>query len=529
MPIPSPDPLGLLGPARTAQPVRRGLDAVPLTPERRGLSRSAPEAVAAAVALVLGGLHLLVRPHTGTDLAAQIARASFAAAHPATPVDLSWYGGVHPWGYSLLAPYVLAAVGIGLSGLLAAVGAAVLLARLLRSTSRPVAGAALGACFAVANVVSGRTTFALGAVAALAALVLLPRRGPATAAAVLSGLLSPVAAAFLGLAAAVLVLHRRPGGWPLGLGASVPVALLAWLFPSGGVQPYEASSATYPVLAGLALAVLTGSALLRTGAVLYAAAAGLLVLVSDPFGSNVLRLGLLLAAPLVVATATERWRLVGPVTLALVLWQVQPLLADLRAAPAPSFAELNTALLELGVKRVEVVPLRDHGEAAFVAPVVPLARGWSRQIDTDRNGLFYDGALSSVEYERWLRARAVDAVALGPSARADAGGRQERALLLVGSVPGLEPVWSDDSWRVWRFVDADPVAGEPAEVVDTDRTTVRMRSPRAAEVELAVHWSRWLSVDGPACLLPSGSGTRLRFLAAGEAVVGSSLRPRGHC
>jgi hypothetical protein len=480
--------------------------------------------VAATVALVLGGLHLLLRPRTGTDIAAQIARASFAGAHPATPVDLSWYGGVHPYGYSLLAPYVLHVVGIGLTGLLAAVAAAVLLARLLRDSAHPVAGAALGAFFCVANVVSGRTTFALGAVAGLAALALLPRRGPAALAAALSGLLSPVAAAFLGLAAAVLVLRRLPGGWTTGLAASGPVALLAWLFPSGGVQPYEAGSAPYAVLAGLVLAALTHSPLLRTGGLLYATAAGLLVLLSDPFGSNVLRLGLLLAAPLVVATATERWRLVAPVTAALLLWQVQPLWADLRASRPPSFVALNRALLDLDVRRVEVVPLRDHGEAAYVAPVVPLARGWSRQIDTDRNGLFYRGALSAGDYAAWLRENGVDAVALGPSARADGGGQAERALLLVGSVPGLEPVWSDREWRVWRFTRTEPIAGAPVQVLDTDRTTVRLRSDRPAEVELKVRWSRWLSVDGPACVERRGGGTRIRFSGPGVAVVAARSR-----
>jgi hypothetical protein len=446
-------------------------------------------------------------------------------------VDLSWYAGVHPYGYSVLAPYLMALVGIGLSGWLAAVAAAVLLGRLLRDTAHPLAGSALGAVFAVANVVSGRTTFALGAVAALGALVLLPRRVPAVVAAVLSGLLSPVAAAFLGLAAAVLVLKRLPGGWSVGLAASLPVAALGLLFPSGGIQPYEASSAPYAVVAGLVLAALTHSPVLRLGGLLYALAAGLLVLVSDPFGSNILRLGLLLAAPLVVATATEHWRLVAPVTAALLLWQVQPPYADLRAKRPPSFVALNRALLDLDVKRVEVVPLRDHGEAAYVAPVVPLARGWSRQIDTARNPLFYRGGLDAREYAVWLQDNGVDAVALGPSARADSGGQAERGLLLIGSVDGMVPVWRDETWTVWRYVPAQAIAQPPTEVLDTDRTTVTVRSDRPVEVGLKVRWSRWLSVDGPACVERDGGGTRLRFSGPGTAVVGSrlSLRPRGHC
>ncbi len=500
------------------------VDAEPPQPSRR------PELVALVIATVLCGLHLILKPRTGTDIAAQIARTSFAEAHPWTPVDLSWYAGVHPFGYSLLSPYVMAAVGIGLTGLLAAIAMAVLLARLLRDTAHPIAGSALGAFFAVANTVSGRTTFALGAVAALAALALLPRRGPAIVAAALSGLFSPVAAAFLGLAAAVLVLHRRPGGWPTGLAASLPVAVMAWLFPAGGVQPYELGSAPYAVLAGLVLAGLTHSPLLRTGGLLYAFAAGVLVLASDPFGSNILRLGLLVAAPLVVATATEHWRIVVPVAALLVFWQVQPSYSDLREARPPSFVALNDTLVELGVTRIEVVPLRDHGEAAYVAPVVPLARGWSRQIDTARNPLFYHGPLSAQDYRQWLVDTGVDAVALGPSARADGGGRQERALLLIGSVKGLERVWSDDQWTVWRF-DAGTIADPPVEVLDTDRTTVTLRSPVETDVLLKVQWSRWLTVDGPACVEKDGTATRLRFSGPGEAVVSSafSLSPKGHC
>ncbi len=425
----------------------------------------------------------------------------------------------------------MAVVGVGLTGLLAAVAAAVLLARLLRDTPHPAAGAYSGAVFCVADVVSGRTTFAVGAVFALAALVVLPRRVPAVGLAVLTALSSPVAAAFLGLAAASLVLRRRPGGWTLGLAAAVPVAVLGYLFPSGGLQPYEYSSAPYAVVAGLLLALLTHSWSIRFGALLYALAASFLLLSPDPFGSNILRLGLLLAAPLVLATATEHWRVVVPVVVALLWWQLQPPYSDLRAKPPPPFAAVTRELVALGAHRVEVVPLRDHGEASHIAPHVPLARGWSRQIDTSRNRLFYQGALSAGDYRQWLIDNAVDTVALAPDARADRAGRGERALLLVGKVKDLQRVWSDDHWVVWRFTVAKPIAGRPVEVVGTDATSIALRAPAPAYVDLTVRWSRWLSVRGPACVEKHGSWTRIRFRTAGSATVGSSLslRPLGHC
>ena len=40
--------------------------------------------------------------------------------------------------------------------------------------------------------------------------------------------------------------------------------------------------------------------------------------------------------------------------------------------------------------RIEVVPTRDHWEARWLAPHVAIARGWERQLDRDRNALFYD-------------------------------------------------------------------------------------------------------------------------------------------
>jgi hypothetical protein len=192
---------------------------------------------------------------------------------------------------------------------------------------------------------------------------------------------------------------------------------------------------------------------------------------------------------------------------------------------------VSAQLKSFGAQRVEVVPLRDHGEASHIAKVVPLARGWSRQVDTGRNLLFYRGALSGEEYRQWLIDNAVDFVALAPNAKADRGGRGERALLLVGRVKGLQREWSDDHWVIWRFTRPRPIASRPVEVLRTGRTTITLRSPSAAYVDLVVRWSRWLSVTGPACLEKHESWTRIRFRSAGTAVVGSQLsfRPVGHC
>jgi hypothetical protein len=122
-------------------------------------------------------------------------------------------------------------------------------------------------------------------------------------------------------------------------------------------------------------------------------------------------------------------------------------------------------------------------------------------------------------------------VALAPDARLDGGGRAERALLLVGQVPGLREIGSDDEWRLWRVETAEALAPPPLRVVRTDRTTVRLIAEAAADVPLKVRWSPWLTVSGPACILRDGDTSRLRVSGPGEIVVTStlSLDPPGQC
>ena len=78
---------------------------------------------------------------------------------------------------------------------------------------------------------------------------------------------------------------------------------------------------------------------------------------------------------------------------------------------------------------------RNHWEAAYVAPHIPLARGWHRQLDREANGLFYgDEPLNAATYLAWLHALAVRWVAL-PNASLDVSAQHEAAILREG-VPG---------------------------------------------------------------------------------------------
>src|SRR5262249_27503719 len=117
-------------------------------------------------ALVLGALlavAYLLLPPMGTDLSAQVARADFVHDAGFAPVDLRWYGGTVQYGYSVVAPFVMAAVGVRATGAVTLVVSSLALATLLRRTGapRPLLGAVCGVvCFA-GNLVSGRITFAL--------------------------------------------------------------------------------------------------------------------------------------------------------------------------------------------------------------------------------------------------------------------------------------------------------------------------------------------------------------------------------
>ncbi len=185
---------------------------------------------ATALAVVLAVAWLLAPP-MGTDLSAQVAHADFWRSFGATPVDLRWYGGSQQFGYSLVSPAVMAALGVRPTGALALVGSVAAFGWLLARSRvpRPVLGGLVGAVCIAGNLVSGRVTWALGVAFGLLALALLagpagdagPRgyRRPgwwgAGLAALLASATSPVAGLFLGLVAvALLITAWLPDRWP---------------------------------------------------------------------------------------------------------------------------------------------------------------------------------------------------------------------------------------------------------------------------------------------------------------------------
>lgn len=476
---------------------------------------------------------LLLAPPTGTDLSANTGRALFFADHGLRPVDFSWYGGVGQFGYSLVSQAVMSIVGVRLTGVLAAVLSAVALGLLLERAGarRPRLAALVGALGLVGNVVSGRVTYGLGLALGLLGLLAL-QRGRASTAAVLTlvaGATSPVAGLFLGLCGTALLLtgHRR-AGWTLGVGAAVPLVVLGLVFGQGGSNTMSVRD----LLTGLLLCALVVAAVPRRVVRLGAGLAGLGLALAwalpTPVGLNMTRLTAVFALPLVLAWAPWRPRTVA-VAVALLLAPQRPvLLTDLGGADDPlttasAYAPL-VAQLERRVAggRVEVVPTANYWESVHVAHAVPLARGWLRQQDTARNPLFFDGSLSAETYRVWLVDNGVGQVALH-DAEPSWVGRREADLVRSG-LPYLTQVWSGGGWTLYD-VAGRPTLADGATVLGTDATGVVLRVDRPGEVRVRVQYSRWLTVDGPGCLVPDGRWTTLRAEESGTYRIDSHLRP----
>ncbi|GAB2965140.1 MFS transporter [Micromonospora polyrhachis] len=529
-------------------------------PDRHRTGRIVATIVGTAVVLAVA---FLLAPPMGTDLSAQVARADFFARHGYAPIDFGWYGGVNQFGYSLFTAALGAAFGVRLVGAVAAVVSAAALGYLLLrwDAHRPLLGGVLGAAVLVGNLVSGRITFAVGLAFALMALAVLSvrrrlprgiRLGLAAVLAAVATWASPVAGLYVGVAGGALLLaalsRRTDDGWRLGrqlpeslvlcLAPAIALAPMALLFGNGGVQPFTAESMRINVaLAVVVLLVLPRQQrVVRFGAALTALLLVLAYYLPSPIGSNAMRLPMLFAVPVLAAFATLDRRWLAALLAATVWWQPPVMTSDLgrMGGVEPSAAFYRPLLDELQrrgpVGRVEVVPLRDHWESTHVAAVVPLARGWERQVDVDRNPLFYRTGLSSDDYHTWLKRNAVSYVALASASPPDRYAREEAALVVAGT-PYLREVWRDATWRLYAVVDAAPLVNAPGRLLESTQNGVRFHADGPGEVLVRLHWSRWLTLDGTGgCLAPDPEGwTIVRSTTAGEQSISSGLRPGPFC
>ncbi|MEU7615934.1 hypothetical protein AB0B27_07520 [Micromonospora rifamycinica] len=312
---------------------------------------------ATGFAVLLAGVWLAL-PRLGSDLSAQVARADFFAAHGFALVDLRWYAGIQPFGYSLVSPPLMATLGVRPTGALALVGSAAAFAALLVRTGvpRPLLGSLVGVLTITGNLVSGRVTYALGVAFGLVALLALTlptadaapgtlpadpggRRGAdpgglrgagpgglraagpggsrvagpgrrrvrpvlVVVGALAASATSPVAGLFVGLVGAALLVDRRyADGLLLGGAAAVPLAVTGLLFGEGGWMNISRTDTLRSVTVSLLVAALVAYRPVRVAAVLSAAGVLSAALVHTPVGLNATRLVTMFALPVLAAAA----------------------------------------------------------------------------------------------------------------------------------------------------------------------------------------------------------------------------------
>ncbi len=252
--------------------------------------------------------------------------------------------------------------------------------------------------------------------------------------------------------------------------ALIPVLALGIVYPDGGYEPF-AASAFWPALAGVLLIALLlpqgpltphGRRMLRVASALYALALIGAYTIHTPVGGNAVRLGPLLAAPLLAGVLWEKQRvLLAALAPLLLYWQLATPVRDYSSIGgdpsvhasyyAPVLAELRG--LSHGRPTIVEVPMTAaHWESAYMAghEGVELARGWERQLDTRYAAIFYRKTLSPEAYRSWLAENRVVYVAL-PDAPLDKAGIVE-GKLVAHELPYLRELWHSEHWRLYRVM-----------------------------------------------------------------------------
>ena len=204
---------------------------------------------------------------------------------------------------------------------------------------------------------------------------------------------------------------------------------------------------------------------LRVGAVLYALAATAAYLIDTPMGNNAVRLAELFGGAIVVCFLP--WRRELRLRRGLVVAPARRAGAVAALPDGPrrhqnvndestqaSYYEPLLDFLEREGRepgRIEIPFTRAHFEAYEVARQWPIARGWQRQLDIERNKLFYGGVLNNLTYATWLSENGVRYVAL-PDAPLDSSSRKERGADRDASRPTCEPRWASEHWRVYEVL-----------------------------------------------------------------------------
>jgi hypothetical protein len=480
---------------------------------------------------LVAGILIVEFWRVGPDWPAQEFRSWLVRTSGLQVWNNNWYSGHSLPGYSVFYPMVAALLGAGFSGVLGLTlcsWAAIRFAGDLESRWARIVVPVCTAAWGLGNLVIGQVPFILGVAAALLALLAVQNERLLVTGllAATCSLFSPLAGLFLLL---VAIAWAPDIGWrraaPLFL-ASLGSAVSLVVGGSSGHFPTIATS-FFSVAACVAIGLLCISKerrALRRFLLVYAAAALVFFTVPNPVGSNLTRLGQVIAFPIVLWLLAQdgfrRWSskrvqvLVVTCMLGLAAaWQLTPVVSAVaRADGDPSQrAEFYTGLLgfletqDSDQGRLEIPFTREHWESVYVAKKFPIARGWERQLDLEYNAVLYH-PLTAASYRSWLAAAGVNLVAL-PQAPIDHGGVAEKALLR--HPPSyLRLVFSDSNWTAYRVIDATPlVTGAAAKLVSLTSSSVTVEFTRPGTEIIRLHGSKlWRSSAPDVCLSTSPEG-----------------------
>lgn len=481
----------------------------------------------------------------GPDVPAQMYLSQLFHTHGWVLWNNAWYGGHYGFSYSVLFPALGASIGLYGAALVCAVASAWAFERLMVAYFGR-AGMLAVVLFAAGMIVPaaiGQLPFMAGEAAGLLALLAAreDRRVLAVVLAASCALFSEVAGVFLVLALVAWGLTSdrasRPRVFALAAVAALPVAVLSLTLPRLGPFPFRGADLALVIAfcAVCAFAVPSRHRALRIGLVLYGLAAIVVFMMPNPLGGNMGRLAAYFAPPLLAVLSTiPGRRILAVFVIPLLAWQWVGALSSISAATGtdPSASRSYYAPVvdylshQDAIGRVEIPFTRSHWEAAYVAPSVPLARGWVRQIDTLDNPLFYNDSLTRTQYHDWLLANGVTWVAL-PDVPLDYSALAEARLLSAGQ-PYLEPVWHDGHWRVWKVADTPGLVTGPATVTALQPNRVTLNATSAGTVMLRVRYtSLWTVESGAACVRTADDGwTRVVVRRAGPVELTASLLHR---
>jgi hypothetical protein len=455
--------------------------------------------LAATVAAALNALAFALIAPNVNDIFAAVARESAALHGVGLKYWFSWFGGGStPGSYSVLTPYLSAALGaVPLAALAtAAITPAAWLA--LRDTPHPVAGLWVATATAALNLWSGRVPFALGCLfSVLVAIFLMRRRAwPAAVFAVLTVAASPVSAAFLGILLAGLFLARRE--WrhiclAVALPLGVALIAVATLFGQPGPEPFNFLQ-LLQLVACLALFLIASPPdWLKASIWLTLVAGPLLLVVPNGLGDNLLRFAWYCLPAVVVATSVRPLRVVGLAVVLPLVFSTKQSVGDVFAGSSKTASpnyytsltrELDTLRTPLLSYRLEVVEDGTHTASYALLDHAMLARGYEYQEDNALNKVLSDPKLDATQYKLWLDNNAVGFVAISSTHRKMS---PEYALVSEHRPAYLVPEWFDDKWTVYRVQDANAIVKAPVTVTAFSQAKLVLRVPCACKFTVRLH------------------------------------------